>query len=559
MKYYFFVISILIIILGFNCTQTTTGQSSNAQIIIQAPDSINPPLFSINTSSGGSAIKQLDTSTLDQNSIRYEVIVQSNGHRLSDTILNRSDRKAISVISGIPLDIFVGVFYSVGRSSNEELYNVFLASASVKGFEVMSGQSKNVNLTLNLTNKQPVDTYFDTSIFGSKGFAEITGGAYAAALLTYTNLPTFSIKQYDNPNSKLIIYNNYTFNQPNLGASFFNGRGVLSSNISDPLGLYWYVPSGTGTGIYRNNQYIDFTSYYTSIVDSITSIPNGVNNIGNTSLIKSITKPNTSFVSNNTNYIDFLINNKGFFGLFATTSGFTNYSYTDTSNFNNIYPSDPFLLDAILDSSNPDTNNKWIFLATKAGLFYITNSTLNNYAIGNLNQALDASKKLIMIQNSNRPVLITNVVINGNRVFLGTKQGIYYLDENSSSWASFINSSNSTFNTFDTGSINKLALNEPIERLFNLTVGSSNILVATTPNQIYFFNTSDGRSASITVWDGFPFIPAYGVSSPSYNANEYYIHNMAPVNAVIYDSTNSKFWFATTYGLASVNLSSLGL
>jgi hypothetical protein len=538
MRYIIILISILAFII--NCSSPSLQTSGN--IIIKTPSVIYPPMKNIVTSGS-----QINPDTLSQSQFRYEVIVESNGKRLLFSQFKNDTEKTIAVPTGIPLDIKVGVYYAKNNSTMDEAYNAYLAAASVNNVSLMSGESKNIELKLDMNKQLRVDSYFDATMDISRQIS-ITGGINAVSTFT---IPTFSYYPLNGAlNAKSAQYDGTTFrftSTANIGFGLA-GKGMYADVSSDPGFRYWYIES---TGIHKS------TFGNGSFTNTPTSTPL-VNYIyPDVFSIKSVYIPSAS---SGTNYFYFLNYKDGFVAVNynGSTLPYWYYANNDFSEYKYLYPGEPFLEDVQTDM----TNFKWAFFATKIGLYYLNDATLAKFAPGsgttNKNAALAGFYKNIRISNpSGGSILITKVEDTGSEIYLGTRQGLYYINKNSSEWQNFVNAPNTSGISFT--SITKISdFTEPVISMDYSPV--IKILSVSTPKRIWFKNTVNGRTDTVTEWDGLPLVPIFScINAPVLNSIDFKTHDLAPVKFVMWDNVNSRFWIGTNYGLASIAMGKLNL
>jgi hypothetical protein len=527
------------IFLIFACSNS--GQSGEGNIIIRTPDEIHPVMKSIFGTNGN----QIDTGSLSQSQYRYEIIVESNGKRISYAQLKNDTEKTISVPSGIPLNFRIGVYCAKDSNSMDELYNVYLASCSKDNVMVMFGESKNLELKLDLNKQQRVDSYYN----GNFGISNITGEVWGVDNAGNPG-PVFSAYPNNSNGYDGFFYDGTVFTQMLWK---YSGKGFISSYISQDYTPYhfWYINKD---GIRR-----------ASTTSGIGSVSPSLNY-----QLSDVFKVYDYYVNfNSTGYYYYFLNYySGLVGLYTTDGNSWTANNVGFSEYDNIYPEEPFLLDSLTVSEGfPSINN--ILLATKIGSYLISKNTALKLASGDKNGALSEFKKYIRIQNpsSSGNILITKAeyYYNNNikKTYLGTKQGLFYIDNNSSVWHDFSYNTSNDFLTLSQDAIkiaDEFKYNEPIEYMDLISTGASYVLIACTPNRIWFENLGNGKTDMVTVWDGLNFIPNTNYSwKPRMNTVDYKTHNIAQVNSIIFDATNSKFWICTQYGLCSVDINKLNL
>ncbi len=561
---YFLILFLMMLFLS-GCSGTFMNNGSGT-VIIQTPIEIYPSMKSIyNGGNGGTQVVDFN-----QNYFRYEIIIESLGSRVLYKNFGRDEKGIISgVPTGIPLSIFVGVYYAQNGRSDKELYNVYLATDKIDNVTLMPGESEKLKFKLDVNRSLRVDTYFFDLLGTSINNGIVTGGV---TVNSSTNSAYFSIDSFDSENSNVVRYNN-DFNNftvgyfSSLGTAFGNGKGKIFKVDGEPSNYNYWV-------IYNNAVYFNsaITGSYVLYGDGEFNPVSGF--LENVYSIKSITFWDDPY----THYYYFLKHNTGYIGekclsVYPDISR-ENAWNMDTSCYSS-YPNDSFILDT-LDSKN--------IVATKVGTFYINNTfTLDNYTGGksapNLNLALLNSKKRIKISNPVNPaieLLITDVESYSDEspyrylIFLGTKRGVYYFDYcdeithgNIIDWDRFIDPT-SDLNVFPEKYIKRLT-QIPEESVVSMNIdyvdigaGTDPVLSVVTTKRICFYNLDTGKADMIDVYDGLPFVPKSQYSFLR-NKIDYSVHNIAPVKQVIYDSNANRYWICTDYGLASIDETDLDL
>jgi hypothetical protein len=543
-KFLYFLLSLFLV----SCANLSNRGDSN--VIIRTPAAIYPITKSI-IGNGGTMIP---ADSLSQSRFRYEVIVESSGKRIVYAQLSNDTEKTISVPSGIPLNFQIGVYYAKDGRTMDEQYNVYLASCSKNNVTIMSGESKNLELKLDLNKQQKVDSYFDTAIFD--GINSVTGGVIGSDG-TGIAYPCFTIDLSRVRTSRFFKYSVGTLST--FASSFtLNSIYKVFYSPNDINGeVFWIIGSSS------NNIQKSILTENAAASILTTSIPNP------TVVIPSISTLSTShfMVSLNTYNYHFLNYGNGFINFWSSITGApaastktwaTNAHNFDFSDYSYIYPYEPFLLDV------EQLNSLLVFLATKNGLYLVDKTSMDLLASGDRNSLLANFKKYIRIPNSSGNLLITKVKVAGTDVYLGTRQGLYKIDRTSSAWSDFLNAPSSDFVTLSPGAITKVEefiFNEPVESIDIVDLGNSDYVAAiSTPKRVWFKHITNGKTDMVTVWNGLPFVPNVNCpNTPQLKSIDYKIHDSAPVSVVLWDSLNTKFWIGTNYGLCSIDYNKLNL
>lgn len=530
---------LLALLLLISCTLDNSTDESNdddGNLIIKTPAAVYPSMKGI-------YINNDDAEFSSQKKYRYEIIVEHNGKRVGYTVLKKNQEKSIKVPSGAKLSIFVGLYYAKNSSSLDEKYNVYLATDYKDDIVFRPGTTKRLNFELDLTKDLKVDTYFGDN-FGDKGIANITGG-----IIADNNDPYFSIEPLTDSssnNARILHYDSGSFSNVTSSTGLtHSGSGKLFEVVADPANdVYWYIQE---SGIFRGNTGYNGFSSGTPVTSSVS------NYLKNVKSIKSI------YFSSGGVYYYFLSYGQGYVAvdynpLYGGWSEATNISFNYLSH---IYPYEPFLMDIKQD----DTNENYVFFATKIGLFYIDSATLLLFANNQISEALDNCKKVIRIthpDDSSKAILVKKINVTNNNIYIGTRLGVYKIKKSHSEWTSFL--SYIGRKQFPEYAISKVEefYDEPVVSMEEFSTSEGTILVIATPKRVWFKNLSKGETEMITVWDGLPFVPKADYSSaPDLNTKDFQVHEVAPIKFVLWDSDNSRFWIGTDYGLGSVKLNKL--
>ncbi|OHD16862.1 MAG: hypothetical protein A2086_12355 [Spirochaetes bacterium GWD1_27_9] len=523
MKNYIFLIFVSLAL--FSCSIPQDGAKGN--VVVETPAL---------TSSIMRSITGVDNVTLDKNNFRFNIVVENNGKRLEFLQLKQNEEKLISVPSGIGLNFYVGIYYA-NKDSFDDVYNVYLSTTNQKNIVVQSGETKEVVLDLNLKQKTKASSYYNT-LFG-KG--NVSGGYIATDSFCFTYSP------YENTNSKFIDYST-DFLELNAGFTV-TGKGIVAK-VKDPDGLnYWHIqPDGIRRSSSGNS---NFSVLNLSDLKNYSEKLGKINNIG------------SFFVDIfGGRYYYFLNYGDGYLALnynsLANPNTWSGIGEISLDIFSSIYPNEPFLLDVKQDELNP----LWIFFATKIGLYYVSDSTLSKFATSDKEKAINEFKKLIRLKNPDNPkesILIRAIKIVDNKIYLGSRDGVFSIDRNTSEWNKFITDPTSDISIFPYDKIKKEGDldNEPVLNVGYDDTSKGKVLIMYSSKKVIFKNLTNGKTDILSVWDGLPFI------SEKYKDNvnliDYSLYDLAPINFVLWDSKNSRYWIGTKFGLASVNINDLDI
>ncbi len=529
-KFIYIAIAVLFFI---GCSTINNNEGS---LVIQSPSGLSHITRSIVDSSS-------DFVALDNDKLfKINLFVLIDGTLIGNFSMDPDTEKVMSVPSGISIDVYAALYYAEGENTNAEEYNVYLSYAKKTGVILMSGESKTIDLTLNLKESNPVTFYKEYSFnkvtgsaVGEKGvyfsmMKHFSGNKETGEIIKYTNGSIKSVRKTDD----ILFHSDYT---PLSGKNVFiaNSKGIyLESNpelepVEPPVGYDKDINSEKYTGI------IDLKSFKITMDGDI---------------------PDAYYYlfTNKTGYIS--LNH-----LVRDKDTIPSWSYLGDIDFS-FLPSgnafDPFIYDIAQDSKD----FKWVHFVTKFGLFYIRDTLVNDIINGDVGDALAQMKKCIVVRNengANEVITITKVADTENIIYLGTKLGVYKINKLSSEWNNFITIKSNDFIIFDNSAIqkvNEFRKEESITTLKTVTNQSGEIiLIVATPNRVVFTN-STGKSKEITVFDGLPFIPLKTYSSmPELNYSEYKKQFTTNIKDVVYN--NGVYFFITDYGLASIEESLL--
>src|SRR4030042_3863101 len=242
------ILFILIIYLSINCTVAEDEKGFGNALII------TPKSVPLNKLIGGMTTEE---ALALNGSVRYEVVVESNGQRIKSVILKNDDSAEISIPVGIKLKIGVGL-YLAENGTNDEMINAYLVTDLKKDFIAMPHQTVYLDFTLDFSKPTIVNYYFPNGTYtNAPGMADITGAAiyYNSSI----NVPVFTVKNLLN-NS----FNILSFNASNTFSStlpVFNEGKIFKvddfEGTDDPTPgtnrkAYWYIDT-IGLDIYFND------------------------------------------------------------------------------------------------------------------------------------------------------------------------------------------------------------------------------------------------------------------------------------------------------------------
>lgn len=533
------IISAVFLITG--CNQTEQLENSGSRVTVKTPSSVSYPFKSIMGSNGSLLTKD---SFGNESRFRYDLIIEQNGRRIAYERLKRNTERTLSLPSDTKFDIYVGLYYAQDSDTFNEEYNVYLASATKKDFSVESGETKTLNITLDLSKRTKITYRMIDDQYGSINTAMIRN-----AIMEGAN-PYFSVMRYGDVADK---YNIVTFNGTTFSNINQNGYAVFKVKGDPDLKYNWLIGVD---GIYRSSDMIFETSPDMTVK--------------NTSYLKSVRRLlNFSVFSTENSYYYLMDYMSGFYAvnynIFDADLGTFSNSWSSVAEINldqfkDIFPAESFVLDMEQCSDLSDTGLSYIYLATKIGLFFVSSKTIGELSLGNSDKAIADFKKRIMILNeeNKRSILITKVIDTPRRLYLGTRQGVYYIDKSSSSWNSFIDKSDDDFSIFPADKIKQLSkfdYNEIVTYMNEYSTSKGDILTIATPKRIFFINMGSGDTDYVSVFDGLPFIPEKRFSGKeNVNTIDYRTHDAAKINSVVYDPGLRLFWICTDYGLSSIKL-----
>lgn len=504
---------------------------------------VNTPSLSLTKLVSGLPVEELITD----GDIRYEIAVESENKRINSVILKNNESTSLKVPAGVKLTVAVGI-YVVEKESEKELINAYLVSDVKNNVVVMPDQTIYLDFTIDLDKPTSITYHYPHENYPAPGISDITGitfytqttssGYQYPLLLTQKNLITADFK----------LLGFYSSNFHNL--SIPSEGKLFKINIIPGLGPYnyefWYI---TNNDIFYNsgNDLIDVSPF------SITSKNLSFKNESYRGLLTSIERIETVKYPN-VYYYSLIYKN----GVLVTKYDSIKREWSEISkiDFSHVvfYPELPFILD-VTKGEVTDT-----FFASQIGLFYVDSITFDYFAAEEYTKGVNRLKKIIKITDpydKRKSVLVTSVEVVGNKIFLGTRLGLYKINLNSSKWISFESKEiGKDFIYLDESIIEQVKVlgNTPI----NMLTSYEDILIIATPNALIFFNTQTEKTKVFTVWDGLPFIPERKlIVKPSYNNKDYYIHGISPIKNVLYDENLNTFWIATMHGLASIERSKI--
>lgn len=561
----FILLSLFIVIVGCSLGQET--ETGNVTIITPAYAPITKSLAGI--SDHGTLLND------NQDLIRYEIGVENEGRRIASIQLKNNVETTITVPAGIKLDFGVGIYLAESKNTNNELWNTYVLSDVKRNIVLMPNETLYLDFTLDYSKPTIVQAYFPITgvpqLTEAPGIAEMTGGVVFPADILPATFPVFSYTNLNTNVSKLVYYNGTTETFVNLNLLVDSGvpgpptgAGKIFKVVSNDGEMFWIIDdndifSNPGdNGIFNNNTFLGVPLEY--------KYPEDRDPLSSVYEIRSIKHSTTTPARDR--YWYFLNYGQGMLSVkydsrptkppnLPEWKKITNIDFT---NFDYIYPNEPFIMDVEQDTS-PDTNNA--FFATKIGAFYIGEDAFDAFADGDKDKGVALLKKIFRITDpvdNRRSVLITGIRIYGNNIYLASRAGLFRIKRNTSAWQKFRDEPiTGSFMAFPEEEIELVQTfyHEPIISV-ELAGTNNDILVVVTPRRVWFKNESNGKTDTITVWDGISFIPMKSFSnSDPVNYADYRVHDTAPIRYVLWDETNSKFWIGTTFGLSSVNLSKL--
>lgn len=536
-KILLFVTSIIVTFVLFFSCQNFIEEQGNGTLLVKTPNSISTKAID--------GIYPPDlTSYINAGNIRYEIVIESNGKKITGAILKNSDSTSISVPAGVRLNIYVGIYF-VEPNSNNELINTYFVTDKKDNVIVMPNQTIYLDFTLNLNNPNPVVCYANLTEteFSGSAIYEITG---------ITDYPTAQ------PDQIILTYKNLVNGNFNISGFLDGFSGINSSN--NPEGKVFKVAdpeSSNGYGLWyldTKEKRIRFESGDNS--SSIGSIYFTDRNLPqkNPNYLTLLNKIDRVFsVMYGETYYFFLLYKEGMLSIKNESNEWGSLSKIDFSNISTSYSELPFILD-IEQVTDGDT-----LFASKIGLFYVDQTALKYFSDELYKEAMNRLKRLIRIPDpfdKRKSLLITAVKTVKDDIYLGTRYGIYKIDKTSSKWNSFASKDPAGgYSYLDESAIEKIKEfgNVNVTDIYDTYTTSSeeNIIVITTTKSILFQNMHTGIIKEFTVWDGLPFIPARKLMyNPGYSNTDYYEHGISPIRNVIY--YNNRYWIATMHGLASI-------
>jgi len=523
-----FVFSILLLFL-FSCASSF----DNGSVVIETPKFIDSSLSKSIVKSG------LGISSEDN--YRFEIAIESNNKTINFITLKRNEAKSISVPANVPLSFKVGVYYAIDSDSMYEKYNMYIGTATQSDIIVANGETKEIVFDVKLNNL-PVNVYLDPS-FGVNDVASITSGIQGSDGVYFSLTPLVDNGIAEN---KIVKYSSQGFQNVLIdginGSKFFTLKTVPGNKnvwFTTKNGLF--LSDNSFSNIEAKFSWTDFSD----VTDIKGFSVKAKNSDEKDRFYYLLSRGNSAFYSIN-------------YGLKANNYSWSSLAEVDLSALPSTYQFEPLLLD--IEQEEFPLDNK-VFFATRIGLFYLDENFFSEIISGtepDSNKILSSIKKIIKIENPNDSkdtILIRKIKSIGSSIYLATRNGLFKIDKNSNDWKDFINSTSGSFVELKQSAISKVQefnYDEPISTMDVL----NNVLVISTPKRVWFKDLSTDKVGQVTVWDGLPFIPLKGYSnSDKINLIDYGTHFASPVKSVIYDSINNKFWFITSFGLASVDRS----
>lgn len=526
---YKLLIVFLFAVFIFSCSPSF----DNGSVVIQTPSYID-----------GALSKNISGNIIDisnEDNFRYEIAVESNNKTINFVTLKGNEAKSFSVPPNVPLSFKVGIYYAINSDSTYERYNAYIGTDRKENVVVAAGETRELVFDVKLNKNLLVDNYID-STFGVNGVASILSGFQGNDGVYFSAKP---LVDSGDSEYKVLKYSSGAFKDFSIdgvnASKFFTFKDAPDDKkvwFATKKGLY--LSDSTFSKLEAKFSWTDFSS-----VSDIKGF--GVKSKDSSEKDRYyylFDRGGSSFYSIN-------------YGLKASDYLWSSLGDVDLSSLPLGDPSEPLLLD-IEQEAFPNDNK--IFFATKIGLFYIDENFFADILGGDTpepSKIMSSIKKVIKVENPNNKdetILIRKIKSNGSDIYLGSKEGLYRIDRNSSEWKEFADSSSKSFVELKQGAITKVSGFDYDESISSMQITTDNVLVVSTPKRIWFKNLSSGKTSEISVWDGLPFIPLKGYSNgDKFDVKNYGTHYMAPVKSVFFDSINSKYWIVTSYGIASVD------
>ncbi len=401
----FSILFIIIIFITINCN-IAEDEKGTGNVMIFTPKSVP-----INKLVAGMSVDQ----AIDLNgSVRYEVVVESNGQRIKSVILKNDDSAEISIPSGIKLNIGVGLYLAV-NGTNDEMINAYLVTDMKKNFIAMPGQTVYVDFSLDFNKPAIIDYYYPNSTYANApGFADITGAVIYSRPLA-VNEPIFTIKNLLNSSFDIMTYN--TFNP--LSASIGTENEGKVFKVDDLDGIYnnqayWYIDTFASDFLYNYGDITTLAGLNTINFTDNRNLPyknNSQRFLKDVYMLESIRYDTTD-----DNYYYFFIYKTGMLTLRCIdyASGLPSWTQVTNIDFSPlaaIHPELPFVLDIENDADRLGSD---IFFASKIGLFYIDHVALDYFSEDQYDRAINRLKRLIRIPDpydDRKSIMISSVKV----------------------------------------------------------------------------------------------------------------------------------------------------
>lgn len=552
MKKILLYLLVLILILS-GCS---INQEGTSYITVKTPQLLTVSNKSINYN--GEILDPL----LNPSFFRYVLIVETqDGRRIKVEYLKNNEDKVIDLPSGVPLNLFLGVYIAIDENSFTEKFNVFVLSDKKENVMLMANETKLIEFNLDLTKAPKVVSYYgNTFNIKSNFYSVLSATIDKTGNPTFTILPLIFNKLADM--TLIVKYSSGTFQNLDLSSfSTLKYVKILDLQGNDPSSDsaadidYWLISNDK---IYRIAD-IDIDPINTSIANSNYQISSSLF-MDNSFLLKTKRVISLKFGTRFYYFFDYGV---GFLGFnYGLKQGPPNWSTLKNIAVNftlNKVRQYPLLIDIKKDIG---TDN--MIILTKMGAFYSKEDGLKYFSEGDYIKGINSFKKIINISDdkTGNSILITSIISTETKNYIGTRKGVYYIDKNNNYWKDFITSNNTNniigLNSKAFTKIDDLD-NEIIDKMFLINVNSNDILVVTTPKRILFKNLTNGAKDYLTLNDGLLFVPIGRLLDIVETNNVDFIsHKIAPVVDIVNYQNNTLF-IATRFGLSSIDIKKLKL
>jgi hypothetical protein len=506
--------------------------------------------------------------------LRFEVGVEAFGQRIISAQLKPGDDTLLTVPAGIPLTIGVGIYLVESATDEKETINAYLVSDVKDQLVLIPGETRYLDYVLDTSEPTIVDSYYQPHVEEAPGLSSIRSGV----LNDSDGNPYFSVFDFTS-GIKNLMFNHATekFEEKTNNEISTDLGAVppgLIFEVEDPDNLnYWHISdAGIKRGTSINSGTFSAAQPSNYDAESLSKLPG----------VRNVEFINYEYSPGEFRYIWFFSYGEGYVSLRYDSDVATQWSFVETIDFGDYFsvlPNEAFVLDVEQDTTSDIAgvidNRRMVFFATKIGLFYLSEDILHDLKAGVppaiRRQKLLSRANLINIPNpanTNKNLTVTSVKATGNRIFLGTRSGVYMVDKNSEFWKVFANSGKNTVGFLNPKALKKLPAfpTEPVisNELYSTDIGE--VLVLATTRKVIFtrFNDSDVFSPdvqTVTVWDGIPFIPKVDIDLGfTLDSVDFISHDVSRLSFVLYDEAHPagpSFWIGTYHGLGSVPLSRL--